>query len=178
MPALRIRLWLSESIVGSPVRLEIQTGEPRGHSHPSTAFLISSSCAAHTCPSGAGNLDPKRNGHHPSPFTGTIAMTSLPSGPLPTFRIHIAAKILHGWPGLAVSLVLASPMLPATIQLCVHAENFFPRLCPVPKFVLSTTMLSTTMLTRLQILRLYHLWGLSSSLPILQKEQQQQGVQK
>lgn len=92
-------------------------------------------------------------------------MTSLPSGPLPTFWIPTAAKILHGWLGLAVSLILASPMLPATMQLCVHMENFFPK-----------AVLSTTMLTCLQIPKLYHLWGRSSSLPILQKEQQQQGV--
>lgn len=61
-------------------------------------------------------------------------MPGLPAFPaLPTLQIHTAAKILHCRPGLAVCLVLASSMLSATMQLCVHMENSFPKAVPSAK---------------------------------------------
>lgn len=69
-----------------------------------------------TCPLGTENLDVELEDHHPSPPRGTIAITGLlPSWPLPTLQIDLSAKIPQGWPALAVCLVLASPMLPATM---------------------------------------------------------------
>ena len=60
-------------------------------------------------------------------------LVSLPSWLLPTVQIYVAAMTLQGWPALAVSLGLASPTLAATMQLCVHMENSFPKAVPNAK---------------------------------------------
>lgn len=156
--------WLSESTASSLVRLEGQIlGEARECSCSEIVFLISNSYATHICPSEAGKLDPELDGHYTSPVTRIIAMTGLPAFPAPSYSPDIAAKILQGWPGLTLCLVLASPVLPATMQLCVHMENFFPKAVP------SAKVCTLTILNCLQISRLYHLQGLSSSMPILQQ---------
>lgn len=169
-----IRLWLSESTAGSPVRLEIQTGQSkRTFVSFNSIPYFQQLCCSHL-PFGCRKPWPKTEWSSPIIFHRDCCSDWSPCLPSPSLLSWsiLLPKILHGWPGLAVSLVLASPMLSATMQRCVHMEIFSPRPCPVPKCVLSATML-----TRLQIPRLYHLWGRSSSLPILQKEQQhQQGV--